>query len=279
MRASTPQNRYLQSVALALCLWTTAPVAAEADLPEQFVSIKQFLLDTVSESQRIGAATTHALLESNLLAFQQLKLRVEQAAHMDDIIAELSVELDRIAANFEDAASMRRDYSRYTDKSTHELNGKRHETRAAIAEIDRRIAEKTIELDRAKRALPTAASSIERDRHQITINANQSVLHSLQAQIDIWQRFERAQARLLATLKISTERVDYVLFVLEKNAQVYREAANTAKLRNNVRLALSDLQALGGIESSLIDLAASWREVDQIVNEIGRQEFFSNADS
>ncbi|OED38682.1 hypothetical protein AB833_18500 [Chromatiales bacterium (ex Bugula neritina AB1)] len=264
---------------LALCLWNSPQAAATSDLPEQFVSIKQFLLDTVSESQRIGAATTQALLQSNLIAFQQLKLRVDEASRMDDIIEELSIELDRIAANFEEAASMRRDYHKYTRKSNRQLNEKRHETRDAISEIDQHIAEKTREMEQARLALPNAKSDIERDRYQMTINANQSVLHSLQTQIDIWQRFDSAQARLLSTLKISTERVDYVLFVLEKNAQVYREAANTAKLRNNVRLALTDLQALGGIESSLIDLAASWREVDQIVKEIGRQEFFSNARS
>ena len=77
----------------------------------------------------------------------------------------------------------------------------------------------------------------------------------------------------MSTLKISTNKVDFVLFVLEKNAQVYREASNTAQLRRNVRLALNDLQSLGAIESSLSDLAASWREVDQIVGEIGREEF------
>ena len=83
----------------------------------------------------------------------------------------------------------------------------------------------------------------------------------------------------MTTFAASTERVDFVLFVLQKNAQVYREAANTAQLRRNVRLALQDLQSLGAIESSLIDLAASWREVDAIVSEIGREEFAGYAGS
>jgi len=83
----------------------------------------------------------------------------------------------------------------------------------------------------------------------------------------------------MSTFSASTERVDFVLFVLQKNAQVYREAANTAQLRRNVRLALQDLQALGAIENSLIDLAASWREVDAIVSEIGREEIVTYAGS
>jgi len=72
---------------LALSVTWVTPVAAQADLPEQFVSIKQFLLETVSESQRVGAATTQTLLKTNLAAFQQLKQRVDQAARVDDIIA------------------------------------------------------------------------------------------------------------------------------------------------------------------------------------------------
>ncbi len=279
MRARIFQIARVSGVVLALCLTWASPAAAQADLPEQFVSIKQFLLETVAESQRVGAATTQNLLKSNLAAFEQLKARVDQASRIDDIIAELSADLDTIAGNFEQAANMRRDYQEFTADTDQALLQRQQQTRAAIEEIQRRIVQRQTELDAARRALPNAQAGIDTDRHRITISANQSVLQSLTAQVEIWQRFESAQSRLIATLKMSSERVDYVLFVLEKNAQVYRAAANTAKLRNNVRLALGDLQALGGIESSLIDLEASWRELDKIVSEIGRQEFIAHADS
>ena len=65
--------------------------AAERGLPEQFNQIKQSVLDTVSESQRVGAATTYHLLTDNLSAFRALSLRVSQAPNMDDVIEELSL--------------------------------------------------------------------------------------------------------------------------------------------------------------------------------------------
>lgn len=278
MRARTLTCKPLVTIVLGLSLCSQQTHAADSDLPEQFNSIKEFLIDTVSESQSLGAATTQALLQENLLAFRTLQLRVDQARHVDDIIEELSTELDAIASNFERAASMRRDYQLHTDKSTGQLKAKRHQTRDAIAGIEKHIADKNAEIAAAKLALSSTSGS-QRDRHQVTISANESVLHSLQTQIEIWQQFERAQQRLVSMLNISTERVDFVLFVLQKNAQVYREAANTVQLRRNARLALTDLQALGGIDSSLRDLTDSWREVDQIVREIGRQEFHSNAAS
>jgi hypothetical protein len=279
MRARIFQIACVPGIALALSLTWASPAAAQADLPEQFVSIKQFLLETVSESQRVGAATTQKLLKSNLAAFEQLKVKVDQADRIDDIIADLSTELDAIAGNFEQAAHMRRDYQAFTADTDQALRQRQMQTRAAIEEIQSRIAQQKSEIETARRALPNAQIGIDTDRHRITISANQSVVRSLAAQVEIWQRFESAQSRLIATLKMSSDRVDYVLFVLEKNAEVYRAAANTAKLRNNVRQALGDLQALGGIESSLIDLEASWRELDKIVSEIGRQEFITHADS
>lgn len=260
---------------IAFCLAISGPSGAASDsaLPEQFVSIKEFLIDTVSESQRVGAATTYALLRENLTAFQNLKMRVDHAPRVDDMIDELSAELEIIATNFEQAARLRSDYASHTQKNDHHLEDKRRQTRAAIGEIEQRMAAVRSELDSARHSSTVSMTTEDNDRDQIIISANTSVLNSLQAQKEIWQRFERSQERLVSTLRISTTKVDFVLFVLEKNAQVYREAANTAQLRRNVRLALHDLQSLGAIESSLSDLAASWREVDQIVGEIGREEF------
>jgi len=258
---------------IALCVMISGNTGASTDqaLPEQFVSIKEFLLDTVSESQRIGAATTYALLRDNLNAFRNLKMRVDNAHRVDEMIDELSAELDVIASNFEQAAQLRSDYAMHTEKSRSHLHNKRRQTRAAINQNEHRMRTVQAELDTARQS-STVVGSADHERNQIIVGANTSVLNSLQAQVEIWHRFERAQERLVSTLDISTAKVDFVLFVLEKNAQVYREASNTAHLRRNVRLALNDLQALGAIESSLTDLAASWREVDQIVGEIGRRQ-------
>jgi len=168
---------------------------------------------------------------------------------------------------------MRGVYKTHTDKSDRQLLQRRNQTRQAIDVINRRIESISTELKQSQLALPTARNDTDRERHQITISANLSVLHSLNAQIEIWRRFESTQKRLAESLQQSASRTDFLLFVLEKNAQVYREAANTAQLRRDAHLALGNLQALSGIESSLTDLAASWRAVDQLVNEIGSEAF------
>lgn len=264
MRART-WRRFIGSVLFGLLAFGQQTNADE--LTNQFESIKEFLVDTVSDTQRVGAATTYALLRDNLAAFRQLKQRVDQVPHVDHMIDELSLELDTIAGNFERAANMRADYAAVTAQSESDLAGKRHQTRAAIAELDRRVATMQIELQQAQNGTIT-----DPERRRIIISANTSIINSLQAQIEIWTRFEETQHRLASTLKLSTEKVDLLLFVLEKNAQVYRAAADTAKLRQSVRLALNNLQSLGAIEGTLADLAASWQEVDQIIGEIGRAE-------
>ena len=264
MRARA-RGKFIGSVLFALL--TLGQQASADELTNQFESIKEFLVDTVSDTQRVGAATTYALLRDNLSAFRQLKHRVDQVPHVDHVIDELSHELDVIAGNFERAAKMRADYAVVTSQSESDLAGKRHQTRAAIAELDRRVAMRQIEMQQAQNGTLT-----DPQRRRVTISANTSIINSLQAQIDIWTRFEQTQHRLASTLKLSTEKVDLLLFVLEKNAQVYRAAADTAKLRQSVRLALNNLQSLGAIEGTLADLAASWQEVDQIIGEIGRTE-------
>ncbi len=256
---------------------STVSMAEERGLPEQFNQIKQSVLDTVSESQSLGAAATYRLLAENLAAFRSLSARVRQATHMDDVIEQLATELDTIASNFEHAAKLRVEYGENTADSNALMASKHRETRDAISEINNRIEQTRTEMHNAQSAI--AETTLQRDKNRIIISSNQSVLNSLEAQKQIWERFADSQSRLMATFAASTERVDFVLFVLEKNAQVYREAANTAQLRRNVRLALQDLQSLGAIENSLVDLAASWREVDAIVSEIGREEFVNYAGS
>jgi len=265
------------AAALLTLSCNTSGAADDLALPEQFNEIKQTVLDTVSQSQRVGAATTYHLLNDNLAAFRALSARVQQAPHMDDVIEELATELDNIAGNFEKAAKLRVKYSENTVDSRALMAAKHRETQEAISELNSRIQLAQTETQRAQNAI--ASTNLQRDKNRIIVSSNQSVLNSLDAQKQIWERFADSQSRLMSTFAVSTERVDFVLFVLQKNAQVYREAANTAQLRRNVRLALQDLQSLGAIENSLVDLAASWREVDAIVSEIGREEFVPYAGS
>ncbi len=253
--------------AFLFCALAGSPQAVAEDLTIQFESIKEFLVDTVTDAQREGAATTYALLRDNLNAFHQLKTRVDNTLHIDDMIDELSSELDTIATNFERAAKLRADYASQTVEGESRLADKRMQTRRAIDELERRIRVMQQEIDQA-----TAQAALDPQRSNVTIRANTSVINSLQTQIAIWRKFQDTQHRLASSLKLSTDKVDFLLFVLEKNALVYREAANTAKLRQSVRLALSNLQAIGAIESTLSDLASSWQEVDRIIGEIGRTE-------
>jgi hypothetical protein len=249
------------------CALAGSPQVVAEDQISQFETIKEFLVDTVADAQRVGAATTYALLRDNLYAFQQLKGRIDSATHIDDIIDDLSMELDHIASNFERAAGLRADYSRATARGEDKLADKRLQTSRAISNLERRIAALQSEIDHARSGFASHP-----DRTSVTISANTSVISSLQTQIAIWQQFEEAQHRLASSLKLSTDKVDFLLFVLDKNALVYREAANTARLRQNVSQALSNLQSLGAVDSTLSDLTSSWQEVNRIIGEIGRAE-------
>jgi len=252
---------FFRSLTLAALLLVAPAHATEQNLPDQFNEIRESVLETVTDSQHTGAAATYQLLQGNLAAFRSLSARVSEAPHLDSVIEELATELDIIASNFERAEKLRDTYSKDIAESRQLMAQRFKETQSAIAEIDRRIQHNAQELQRAQSSLPTG--KLERDRKQIIIRSNQSVLNSLEAQRQIWLRFADAQQRLMSTFTDGTEQVEFVLFVLE--------------LRRNIRLALQDLQALGAIESSLTDLATSWREVDAIVSEIGRQEFASYA--
>jgi len=206
MRINTSR---LAGVSIGLMLTAqlfAAQHAAAAEPAEQFGAIKEFLLNTVEESQHHGAAATYALLQQNLAEFQRLKATVEQAAHIDEVIDELSSGLATIAGNFEQAAALRDVYKQHTTNSDRQLLQKRRQTQQAIAAINERIARVDAELKQSQKALPIARNATDRERHQITISANLSVLHSLNAQIEIWRRFENTQQRLATSLQLSAER-------------------------------------------------------------------------
>jgi len=240
------------------------------------------VLNTIDDSQALGALSTYDILKDNLAAFRALNHKVMQAPHVDDVITHLSVELDVIATNFEKAAMLREVYAKNTENSHATMARSQRQINEALAQIDSRIQSLQAQMRRARNTMGNSSqtdSELAIEKARITLSANQSVMNSLQAQREIWQHFSHAQERLMQTFSASTERVDFVLFVLQKNAEVYREAANAAQLRRNVRIALDDLQTLGAIESAMIDLAESWREVDAIVDEIGNEEFADYASS
>jgi len=270
-----------------MILATSAQVAdasstSKYPLPEQFNQIRHSVLSTIDDSQELGALTTYNILKDNLAAFRALNHQVMQAPHVDDVITHLSVQLDVIATNFEKAARLREVYARNTESSHTTMARSQRQINEALVQIDSRLESLQGQMQRARNIMGSGAqadSDLSVEKARITLSANQSVMNSLQAQREIWQHFSQAQARLMQTFSASTERVDFVLFVLQKNAEVYREAANAAQLRRNVRIALDDLQTLGAIESAMIDLAESWREVDAIVDEIGNEEFSDYAAS
>jgi len=276
-----------RTILLAIILATSAQAAdasvpSKYPLPEKFNQIRQAVLNTIDDSQELGALSTYDILKDNLAAFRALNHKVMQAPHVDDVITHLSVELDIIASNFEKAAKLREVYAQNTENSQMTMTRSQRQINEALGQIDNRIASLQAQMQRARSTMGNgtqAGSNLSIEKARITLSANQSVLNSLQAQREIWQHFSHAQARLMQTFSASTERVDFVLFVLQKNAEVYREAANAAQLRLNVRIALDDLQTLDAIESAMVDLAESWREVDAIVDEIGNEEFANYASS
>ncbi len=89
----------------------------------------------------------------------------------------------------------------------------------------------------------------------------------------IWKKFQVAQKKLMARLKISSKKLGLLLHILQENAKVYRAAASVAKLRRSARYALRELAVLADMERLLGDLESSWSEVNLLVDEISKADF------
>ena len=242
---------------------------------EKFNQIKN---EVVSEARQVisfRANDAFSKIKNTLNDFRELRKTVKEAKSIDSVIDEVTNSLDEIATTYEEVAEMSTPIKTFRNEKINVLISNKNNTASTLTDIsNKKGLVESENADFRKKLSDTSLSLTETEKQKldISIKGNNSIIKSLEAEEKIWGKFNQAQDSLLLRLNMNGEKVDLLLHALKTNASVYREAANVARLRKSAKDALNGLNSLSDIKDIIGDLQNSWLEVDDIVGEISNAE-------
>lgn len=245
----------------------------EASASSRFMEIQKSFVERPEEIKQYGAEEAYKIIVRNIESFEKLKKKVQNANSIAVVLDEVADELAVIASNYREVSNMAGKIERFTINSMDQLTVGQSASNKSIKSNDDIIRQLTQEMEAAKLKLERADDSNEIMRLKATVAGNASQINSLKSQNMMWLNFVKYQEGLLGALGDNNEAVSTLLFVLEKNADVYERAAETALMTKSAARFIQDLNGLIDINNTLGDLMDSWDEVDIMVGEISSLDF------
>jgi len=251
-------------------LMTSSLIAATED---KFNNIKDDVIESTKKISDFKAKDAYEMIHSTLKDFQNIYQQVKNSKNIDDIIDEVTDGLINISDTYSKVAEFSVSIAKFRSKHIQKLNDAQGETLLTIQQLNDKkliLIGKNKELNSE---LEYATKEIDKQKIQISLKGNKSIIKSIEAQKLIWLKFNNAQTKLQNKLNSNGDKFELLLHILKVNAKVYKEAANVAMLRKSAKAALQSLTSLSDIQDILNDLENSWIEVNDLVAEISNAEF------
>ncbi|MFB2923155.1 MULTISPECIES: hypothetical protein [Aerosakkonema] len=243
---------------------------------KKFTEIKKQVTRSSENVLQYKASDAYQEIVKALKDLRQLHTRIQKADHIDDVIEEVASGLDQIASTYERVANFSTSMTQYRKSEFTYLGAINQDTWKTEQKLKEQITKLESQNRLLQQMLSRAIDKIEAQKLEISLKGNASIIHSLEAQLIIWDKFYLAQKKLLESLDRSGKNIDLLLHILEVNAKVYREAANLARLRHSAKDALENLSSMADIQDIISDLEDSWLQVNDIVDEISKPDFTIN---
>lgn len=245
---------------------------------EKFIEIREQVTHSALDVLNYKASDAYKMLAQASKDFQKIYFLVQKTDEVDKVINKVANGLDEIASAYEEVANFSSEIILHRNEEFSQLLNYAQETLQTENELKGKITEieSNNRLIQKKLVSINDLDEIELKKIEVSLKGNESVINSLQAQCIIWNKFYQTQKKMLSSIDLSSKKVDLLLHILDVNADVYREAANVARLRHSAKSALDSLNTLIDIQDIVVDLKNSWVEVNDIVTEISNAEFAVN---
>lgn len=240
---------------------------------DKFAEIQKQVTHSSLNISNYKASDAYKDIANALNIFRQLHTQVQKATHVDDVIEEVADGLDRIATTYQKVAGFSTEMTQYRKGEFSYLQDVNGNTLKTQLELKEQIAKLESENKILQRKRNSVTDEIESKKFEISIQGNEYIINSLEAQCIIWEKFYLAQKKLLESLELNGRKVDLLLHLLQVNANVYHEAANVARLRRSAKGALDNLRSLADIQGIVSDLQDSWLQINDLVSKISEAEF------
>jgi hypothetical protein len=236
-----------------------------------FREIKEKVLKLVDAITTNGATQANAEIARNITLFENLRNQFEQ--DRTQAVKTLADNLLTVAEAYARVAGMHNSIMSGNRQSLDELRKLQKETLFHRNQVQDWKYSEEAELAQLMADIANTGEALERRRKEISIATRKSIITSLDAQTRIWQGFYDTQGLLVEKLQVFGDKLSLLLYTLEMNAQVYRQAATVLQLDRNMLPALQALDTLAALESVLADIEQSWQTVEELRRQIEQTNF------
>jgi hypothetical protein len=247
----------------------------QMDGEAKFSKIQKQVTHSALSISNYKASDAYREINSALSDSQRLHTLVQKADYVNEVIDEVTDGLDRISTAYDRVIEIGSDMKRYRGDEFLSLRGFNRETLKTQQDLEKRVKKLNAESNSLQKRLRNVTDEFELKEINLTLQGNNSIVSSLEAQHVIWDKFYSSQNKLLESLDLNGRKVDLLLQALEVNSNVYHEAATVAHLRQSAQGALESLGNLADIQNIIGDLQDSFLQVNDIVSEISEADFAS----
>jgi len=266
-------NYMINFVTIILMFFTQICSSSEALGEKEFTALKDNIIYSSDVISRYGAKEAINEINSNIKLFDNIHEKVKSARHPDDVVNEVADGLQKLAISYKKISDMKSDIFGAHDKAIYNFKDVEGKTQKNIELMNIDIKSYSQKIEYLERQLPIEANDLEKQKIDVSLKGSKSIIKSLKAQVVIWSKFYEAQERLLSKLKLNSEKIKLLFFILETNAEVYKQAANVAMLRKSALAALDNLSSLSDVQDIVMQMTANWTEVSNLVQELSSSDF------
>lgn len=214
------------------------------------------------------------IIAKNLTEVQGITDQLKAADDVDAVINDVSRRFDTIADSFGRVADISRGVFERRFEQLRDLSAIEREVGFNMADVKNRVrAMQQGNGKLAERVRTGELSGAELNNARTDLKANEVVIRTLQASIEVWNTFGDEHARLTEKLDKHSSVLNSFLHTLKRNADVYRSVAEILRLRKSLAAITTEFRSLERLNDHVDELEKSWQSLDQAIDKLRKQPF------
>ena len=214
------------------------------------------------------------ILEENLKESEAVTKIIQDTNDVDSVIDEVSTRFDQIADNFAQIAKISPRVFENRLLGIQSLEAIQREAALDTGDVHRRIKDWRARNRALENKIRSGElSNVELNNAKIDIRANDLVIKSLVASIEVWNSFAEQHEQLIDSINEHSGRLDNFLHALKRNADIYRSVAEIMRLRKSLAAVVGQLKSIQNLGEHIERMDKSWQELDKAIDKLRNEKF------
>lgn len=238
-----------------------------------FAEIKGNLLEVTTIILEEGTRDAFVSLQNSVERLKNLNAEIVQAQDTGLVLSRVTQELNAISEIYKAIAEGKATILKAHQRAFENLQTIKNRTQNMVEKLTKEQQEYQRLLDETNRTLNASNSNLEKQKLQFALSGYQTIANSLQIQQEIWVDFQKMQNTLEERLRAHSQKIEVLLYILEINSKIYKQAANVASLQRSSIGNLNEMINLTELRQVISEIAENERDIQSWMSRIKKTDF------